>query len=439
MISLMVVAGDSTDRLADFLAQRGTFSVDEAYNNLVDNITILQNKIVNVDKLLYLYSVDEITKESDINIKGDMQVLRNLLINEGFFKPSEIIFISGGGETAQQAVQYFMTVMNDCKFNAYSIKTIEDRMSFSSIYNAIMGVSATQDFKNTYRRLMRVERNSEAELEYEPQDDTDLIVEPFRYDNVEDYAIKQKTSVKIDSGIVHTDSAETHLETFSNPDFGNIQFENRIKDIRCIVVSGKSKSGKSMWAAQLALSAHSLGRTTCVLDFTDNADIDVLLKSASVPYKRLRMIELLRYVSAVQGTLNYCCINNSNEKDVSLEFLQNFFSGKTDSFNTVFIVVEEQALNSVLQILGQSVTDLIFTCTKQLADVALAQEKLIPYLDTCEVSIILNDNIKWFESMSCDSSDDIKKVSDERIRLIGDKTFKNMTGKAGLFKSLFSS
>ena len=38
MKSIMIIAGDKTEKLADFFTERGAFSVDYAYNSLSTNV-----------------------------------------------------------------------------------------------------------------------------------------------------------------------------------------------------------------------------------------------------------------------------------------------------------------------------------------------------------------------------------------------------------------
>ena len=100
MVKLIVVAGSSCQKLAEFFKKRGTFEIVAVYDNLMNNVNQIQNKVIVADKLLYLYNDAE---ESSMNIKGDMQILNNLLTKDSFFKPGEIVFMTSTSPLAKQA------------------------------------------------------------------------------------------------------------------------------------------------------------------------------------------------------------------------------------------------------------------------------------------------------------------------------------------------
>ena len=104
MIKLIVVAGSTSQKLAEFFANRGTFEIVAVYDNLANNVNQIQNKVIISDKLLYLYNDSE---ETNMNIKSDMQILGNLLSNDSFFKPGEIVFMTTASAQAKLAIKFF--------------------------------------------------------------------------------------------------------------------------------------------------------------------------------------------------------------------------------------------------------------------------------------------------------------------------------------------
>lgn len=79
MINIMLVAGDKTDKLAKFFKMRNAFSVSMACESLSSNVAQIKDSIINVNTLLYFY------QESSINIRTDMQILKELLSDNNFF------------------------------------------------------------------------------------------------------------------------------------------------------------------------------------------------------------------------------------------------------------------------------------------------------------------------------------------------------------------
>lgn len=441
MIRLLIVGGDSHERLASFMESRGTFEIVDSFNNLADNLTLIQAKIIDVDKLLYLYHVDETDGTADINIRADMQALRDLLGTAGsrtFFKVGEIDFVTGTGKHSNAAVRYFKTVMQECSGTAYHVMSVEGHMTFGAVYDAVMGVSVNKDFTNKWLTNYKVERNAEADLEYELQNDTDMIIEPFRYDGICDYFSRQKTSVRIDSGNVYKVNGDTEQETVIDPDFGRIDTSNFLRERKVVLISGRAKSGKSVWAAQLAASSQKCGITGCMLDFTHNSDIGKLLESSDVPVSNCRMLELLQLPESTAGTLSYCHICNNDEYSVRFEFAQNFFSRQLEQYEAVLVALEHEDLERMFNLLENKVDDVLITCSAVVDDVTFHQEELLMFSRSARVSLILNEHVVMMNGHRYASIDEIKSINDEKIRLIKSITFSGMNARPGIFKSLIA-
>ena len=133
MIKLLIVAGNDTDKLAKYLEEKGSFSVDFQYSSLSDQVSEIKNSIIRVDKMLYIY------KEEN-SLREDMQVLTELLEKDSFFSVGEIIFIQKKSETSKDALKYFTTAMDICKYTNYSAKEAVGVLSFAEIYNLLLGV-----------------------------------------------------------------------------------------------------------------------------------------------------------------------------------------------------------------------------------------------------------------------------------------------------------
>lgn len=453
MVKLVIIGGAGSEKLAAFMRDRGVFEVVDFYENLTDNVALIQSKIVDADKLLYLYYADEKNKRSDINIKSDMQALHELLGSAGsrtFFKIGEIDFVTGEGELSEMATRYFVTVMKQCPHVKYTVKVIRGRnadshskttiaaerhFTFSEVYDAVMGVSATRDFKNKFIANYKVERNADANIDYSPQNDIAMIVEPFRFNDLNEYKRRQETAERIDSGTIYRDEWKNAHPAFENPVMGGVDAGLFPVSRKAVLISGKKKSGKSVWAAQIAASSQKCGVTGCVLDFTHNSDVMDLLKESDVNVEYKRMLELLRLTESKRGSLYYCSPCDDSEVSVMFEFMQNFFIRQRERFDTIFIVVEYDVLSEVYDLLAMFVNDVIVTCTALVQDVKLCQKLLIQLSNSVRVSLILNKNIELgFHTYP--SIEDIKIVNDRRIRLVENKDFINMQSKAGIYKSL---
>ena len=201
MINIMLVAGEKTSSLANFLEQRGTCSVEYSYNSLTEEIVAIRDCIINVDKLVYLLD------KQTVNIRTEMQLLKELLTLEGFFTVREILFLVTENVDTDKAIRYFKAVMQESNFNNYSINKTKAKVSFADIFDYIVGTTRAENFKNSFKNVYRVERNSESTQAYVPHDDTTMSVEPFSYQHVTIYESAKLNSERTESGIFHKDDS----------------------------------------------------------------------------------------------------------------------------------------------------------------------------------------------------------------------------------------
>ena len=211
MKSIMIIAGDKTEKLADFFTERGAFSVDYAYNSLSTNVVQIRDAIINVDKLLYVY-------QDGINIKADMQVLKESLSSGAFFTVKEMVFVTSDDEESTIARKYFNAVIESTGFSNYEIKIIAGRLTFAGIYDTVLGISVDANVKNTFKTVYRVERGDKAKKAFIPTDDSNLLIEPFDNSNQLELENRKTNIINTESGIPRKDqSTGTNIETYFNP------------------------------------------------------------------------------------------------------------------------------------------------------------------------------------------------------------------------------
>ena len=73
MISLMLVAGDQSKKLANHLTNNGAFKAEYVLPTLQDNQEFLKSSIIKIDKLLYVFRPDQ------MNIRAEMAILKDLV------------------------------------------------------------------------------------------------------------------------------------------------------------------------------------------------------------------------------------------------------------------------------------------------------------------------------------------------------------------------
>lgn len=432
MVKLIVIAGSNSQKLADFFEKRGTFEIVEVYDSLTSSVNQIQNKVITSDKLLYLYNDSE---DTNMNIKSDMQILGNLLNNDSFFKPGEIIFMSKASQQSTLATKFFITVMQDCNKSDYSLKTVEDKMSFAAIYDLMMGTTNSAAFHNSYKTLYKVERNAKADTEYSPKDSRNMVIEPIENNSVIAYSDSQQAAKKADTGTVYTDDPDTILHQNDTIQFDTLKLKSIDNAIKYVLVSGLTKSGKSVWASQLAVSAYKCGLTTLVMDFTRNSDIMSFLNRSTVNPVELSMVQVLRRQSK-EDALTYTSPSSVAEEKVILDFVQLFINQKIVTADVVLIACEINQLAN-LRSLFTDVVDVVITSNAVMDDINVSCEYLPMFSDRARCTLILN-RIASIDDMFIDAQD-LRPMLPEKLRIVKDKRFINFDAKEQLFKAVIGN
>lgn len=432
MINLMIVAGDKTESLAKFMEERGTFSVNYAYESLGLNLGQIKDSIIIADQLLYLY------QEDIIDIRVDMQVLKDLLMKNGFFTVKEIVFVVPECSSAKKAISYFNTVMQSSGFTKYNIREVAEKPSFNDIYDSIVGISQVQDFPNTYNNVYRVERGVESKVAYEEQDDLELIVEPFNYDNVKAYEAAKLTAVRTESGVIHFDENADRIEKFDSPVLGSLDVKSVLSETESYLVTGLAKSGISTWTAALAVSTMRTGRPVTIIDFTDNRDIKVLLEQQGIPFNELTMLNMTKLYHPKTGVINICTVRNAKENSVKREFLQNLYNANKMEKGYVFIAVNNRLCVDVTNILCNDLTRTFFCMNAIESDVLSVQNDLANYAEKKQVTLILNDRIRMMEGSTLLDAQHVKKLLPFEIPVVQPINFESLDIDNSLFNALIA-
>lgn len=403
MSKILIIAGDNSKNLRDFMVERGTFEVPFYYESLSKSANEIKDSIIKVDKMLYLY------QPNTMSIRYDMSVLKNLLAKSSFFNPGEITYmVNGTADENIKAIEYFTAVMEDVGYTNYQIRRSEKTMTYEDIYNQLLGVSESLKFKNKRKNIYRVEKSNESKEVFLPDLDLDLMIEPFNYDSLKDFEKAKENASRTESGIEHTDSMQP-MKKFSRPSFNEINFNSILHGSKTICISGLAKSGITTWTCALATSAIDLGKSVLVIDYTDNQDIFNTMTLNRIKCRQLNMVDLLQKCELEKDVISVCGLTNEKERRVKSEFLQNFFS-RVDTFDYVFVVTSIDYMEKTVNIIGDMLTKL-FLCTSIIQyDVERLKEYVNRVVERTQTMVILND---------------VVKVMDESI-LLDDKTCKEI-------------
>lgn len=437
MIRLLVVSNLRCKELSEFLERRGTFEVAACLQSLALGLADIQNRIIDVDKMLYLYQLDS-DDDSSINIRSDMEMLSSLLRNGSFFSPGEIVFMIQNSTKPEylQAERYFMSVMETTGYSDYSVKKIDGTISFSAVYDSMMGITVNASFKNSYNVLWRAERNSDSDIAYEAQDDHDLLLEPFTFENVERYFNQKSIVAKTGSSVEFKDGYNYEKNKFSDPDFGKFRVDSILAGPSINIISGKSKSGLSIWACALAASAKFAGKNVFIIDYTSNSDISETFRQFGIQHDNVSMKEFLSGKENSGSLISVCAPHNDREDTVKVNFLQRtlrMFSNK--SYNVVIVAVCIEMFPQVISLTNRKMDNTFLTVIPRHSDVVELQ-RYANILENCRVSVILNKSLA-FDNDNYISPAEVKNIlALYNPRIVGSVVFENLNIKDNLFNGL---
>lgn len=426
MIKLAIVAGEKTDKLATFMRERGTFEVSFQYNNLHDNLDKIQNQIVKVDKFLYVY-------QGENSIRQEMQVLRQLTQGSGFFTAKEFIMMGVKGEQTDIAFKFFNSVMQDSGKENYATKEIDGVLSYATIYDNLLGFTKIDNSVNKYKTLYRVERGSDVKKVFEGKDSFKMKVEPFSFKNVNNYRDQVALTQKTDAGVMINEPSVPEIQ-FSNPIFGSVKITDVVGKAKTILISGKAKSGKSIWASVLASSMSADGKSVLIFDYTETADILDVLKSNEQAVSEVRMLDMMRHNSS-NSPITLCMPSSLSELKVKYQVLQNVFLQSLHDYDYVLIVTELYDLEDVKELLRSNVQQVVLCSTLIQKDV-IALQRFNQMLRETVTNFVANDYEQKMTVGVSVASTDVKTILPFVDRVIKPIEFTQIPNNPDIYKIL---
>lgn len=431
MINVLLIAGDKTEKLTKFLEQRGAFEITNSYRSIAEDISTIRDSIINVDKMIYLLDSDT------VNIRTEMQLLKELLLDEGFFTVREIVFIATESVDADKAIRYFKVVMQDSNFSNYSVHKAKNKLSFADIFDLIIGISRAENYKNTYKSVYRVERNSESDVAYMAEDNSGMTVEPFNYERVQAYEAAKKNSLRAESGILHKDETSgVNIVTAADVDLGDLQLIDSVNNTEIFLVSGDRKTGVSTWSAALAASAKSAGKTVTLIDFTDNCDIEEIIKSGNVNYTYVRMLDLLRKHDSDSNSITLVSTFNNAEREVRTEFLQHLFANKSSLTSVCIIAAPVHLFDELRTILVDDISKILYCINPIFRDIVAMQPTIAQYSNLSNFYLVLNNRVQLIDEAMYLNKEGIEGLLPFDLRIIQAIDFQSINVDANFYESL---
>ncbi|MCM1172509.1 MAG: hypothetical protein NC393_10320 [Clostridium sp.] len=185
MINIMLIAGDKTEKLSEFLKQRGTFNIDYEFSSLMEDILEIKDSIISVDKLVYLLD------EQTLNMRAEMKLLKELLTEDGFFTVREILFIITERDGTDKAVRCLDVYNVACLLNEG-----KDRASAIAEYEPFVGKGYTYESLRAFKGCFRTNNVPECSSTLEVM---------LRYE------IRANSVIPLDAMLEHSNVLEAHL------------------------------------------------------------------------------------------------------------------------------------------------------------------------------------------------------------------------------------
>lgn len=427
MIKVMLVAGKDTKKLANFLSSRGTYEIERSYPSLFAEEEQILNSIIHVNKLVYVY------RDTTQPLRKDMQLLIQLLGTDNFFRADEVIFIASEAKEADQAVAFFSTAMDSCKYKNFSV-TRMPTLTFSDIYNATLGTSASSQEASFFKTVFLTERNSDATVSYGEKDTSKWVVEAFNYKNLERYEQAKNIIQSVDTSS-YSDSDRQDLGILTEPDFGNIDTKGINKAVETYVFTGDGKTGKTTWVLETAISARTCGLRVLVLDFTKKREMQQVCIDNEIACVCANFSDALRDASSLAGVFTILSPSDEIEYSVVPEMLQWLFTHPVQT-DLILIALEPIMLKSVMGIVDKTTAKLFFLVHPRQGDVAAISSILADWQGQLPTALILNHCISLMGEEKFLTDATVKRMIPEGIRVVGNITFPDYRMDGALYTAL---
>lgn len=360
MLKVMLVAGDVTDDLSVYFNERGTLRVERKYKNLSGNYEDINGKIIDVDKLVYVYS-----DKGNMNIKKDMGTLKKLLkeANEGtsFFNVKEISFFLQKNEHSDQVLKFFNSAMKEVDYTNISIYDSEQALTFIEVYNHLLGTSENNKITNKHMRVVRKPKGSQVRNVYDPKK-TNVSIEPFKYDHLDNYEKAKENASKLGLEVTYHDE-DTSITKFDNPYLGSLELENIFGRRNVYITSGLPRTGVSTNTAVFSISSVLANKSVTIINTTQNNDTQEYLKEMQIKFTKFSMKKFVLTETLEHKNLLNIITLPHNINDVRKEALGFILSNSSRITSDIILIeTDKDLLDYILDICKFRICRILFSC-----------------------------------------------------------------------------
>lgn len=416
MLKVLLIAGEQTDSLAKYFNERGTLQVVRRYNNLVSNVDDIDGKILDVDKLVYVYN-----PSSEMNIKRDMGALKKLLkhVNEGisFFNVREISFFMQEDENSDNVLKFFNAAMREVEFENVNVYTPKEELTYIDIYNNLLGTTEGNNVNHTYMNIVRKPRGSQIKNVYDPKI-KDVNLEPFTYEHLDDHEKAKSNANKIGMEVKYTD-LDSGLEKFDRPYLGSFEVDDIFSKKNIYIVTGLPRTGVSTNTCVFATSSTLANKTVTVVNLTSNSDTQDYLRTMKTKCSKYSMGKFILLDKLEHKNLLNLIHIPHTISDVRKEGLGYILShsNKIDS-DIIIIECDNSMLDYVVSLCKYRIVRIFYSCETLEKDINNTFSYLNHLAEDNVVTLMLTELLREMKGTKRLDYEKIKKRFKDNLKIV---------------------
>lgn len=431
----------------------GAIDVELAYTNLTQNReNLLKNTTEHVEKLVIVYN------NLDTDIRSEMLVLKTLVSEDTFFEFDEVVLFVRGSEEFEKGISLFeialgrdeesketldgLVVTNKKNISGHIHTSRPDRFfAIFDMYNILIGKSKQAQVTNQKKYVYRVERYSDAEEVYEP-DDTVKDILPQYNDRLTAYEKAKKVASRADSGIIETDSGEDSNIT---EEIDNIVIDNittvTMEDFKNVyIVSGEPKSGVSTMTSLLGLSGVEDKDRVIVVSLTNYNDVEYYLNMNGKMYDRLNIKDIVLGEEVEENfrlSVVSAGILSEENRYNALKYILKYF-GKFGA-STLIVECDKSQLFRVAEIVKYKLDRIVYTSENVKKEISRAYPTLIELNDEYNLILQLSNLTKTLDHMDRLDITEIKNKLPNTVRVSSPMILTDLETSHVLYRQLIKT
>lgn len=388
-MKMLIIGGQTGLEFSNFVkeASGGSIDIIDKYVSLSTNEQDLKNNLIRADKLIYIISESK-------NIKNDLRVLNELMINRTYFNVKEMFIFGVSNDSIQEGIKNYKILMSEQGFDNYYINVNPKPMPFNVMYNSIMGIVEEDEQVTKFKKVYRATRSDSSKRGYEPRH-YDRIIEPSVKDRVQAYEDIKEASLKAETGRPTRDSDEKY------PPHIDIKIVDLDKnDVRAtkdiLLLTGRGKSGTSSLGTCMARELAIRGDDVVYIDLSYSGGSYRMIKDK---IKEIYEVDLFNLMCGerISGDPRVILFSNQNKSLLSecllyiLKYLSNI------DYKYIIIDCDCEDLPRIRDLCDNRIIKNIFTCENVEEELKILAE-CINISKTPNSVLYLNNSIKFDKS-----------------------------------------